>query len=128
MKLTTYPVLAAAFAIGLCADVLAEQKQEYPQISLCGPGGGKNPITRDEYIILVVEGPTISYATNSIPDAQVVDYVNKLLEVKKLSYIAVCSREGTKFGEVVRALDLLRGTKAKNIGLNVKEVPIGREL
>ena len=76
---------------------------------------------------MVIEGPHISYETNQIPGTEVVEYVNKLLEVKNVSYIGVYTREGTKYGDVVRALDVLRGTKAKNIGLSMTELPLGRE-
>jgi len=127
MKLMTHRMLLAVFAIGLCADVLAEEKQEYPRISLSGPGGGPSPIGREELIMLVVDGPTLSYDKNPIASTEAVEYVNKLLEVKNVSYIGVYTREGTKYGDVVRALDVLRGTKAKNIGLSMKELPLGRE-
>lgn len=127
MKLMTFRILIAVFAIGLYGDVFAAEKQEYPQISLCGPGGGRTPPDRDEFIILVIDGPTISSDTKPIPSAEVVEYVNKLLELKKVSYIGVYTREGTKYGDVVQAIDILRGTKAKNIGLSMKEIPVGRE-
>lgn len=127
MKLMTYRLLIVVFAFGLCADLLAVEQQEYPRISLCGPGGGKNPVSRDEFITLVIEGPTLSYEANPIPATEVVEYVNKLLDVKNVSYIGVYTREGTKYGDVVRALDTLRGTKAKNIGLSMTELPVGRQ-
>jgi hypothetical protein len=53
--------------------------------------------------------------------------VNKLLSVRDVSYIGVYTREGTKYGDVVRALDILRSTKAKNISLSMVELPLGRE-
>jgi biopolymer transport protein ExbD len=120
-------MLMAVFAIGLCSGLLAEERREYPQVSLCGPGGSKTPISRDDYIVLVVEGPTLSYEANPIPGADVVEFVNHLLQVKKVSYIGVYPREGTKYGDVVHAVDLLRGTSAKNIGVSMKELPLGRE-
>ena len=107
--------------------MLAQEKQDYPRISLCGPGGSKNPISRDEFIILVIEGPNLFYDTNPIPNADVVEFVNKLLKVKDVSYIGVYTREGTKFGQVVQALDILRKTNAKNIGVSMAELPVGRD-
>ena len=127
MKLMTTRLLIAVFALGLCADLLAEEQREYPRVSLCGPGGSKAPKTKEEYITLVIEGPSLSYEANPIPGTDVVEYVNKLLEVKNVSYIGIYTREGTKYGDVVRALDILRGTKAKNIGLSMAELPAGRQ-
>jgi len=120
-------MLIALFALGLCADVLAQEKQEFPRISLCGPGGGKNPVNPDEFIILVIEGPNLFYDTNPIPGADAVGFVNKLLKTKGVSYIGVYTREGTKFGQVVQALDVLRKTDAKNIGVSMTELPMGRD-
>ena len=116
----------AVFAIGLFGDVLAVEKQDHAQIYLCGPATGHVLPGPSEFIILVVEGPTISYDTNTIPNADVVEYVNKLLEIKNVSYIGIYTREGTKYGDVVRALDVLRDTKAKSIGISMKELAIGR--
>ena len=127
MKLMASRLLLALFAIGLCADVFAQEKQEYPRISICGPGGGKTPVGPDEFITLVVEGPVLSYDKNLIASTEVVEYVNKLLEVKKVSYIGVYTREGTKYGDVIRAIDILRGTTAKNIGLSMQELAPGRQ-
>ena len=127
MKLMTFRMLVAVFAIGLCADVLAEEKAEFPQVSFSWPGASKKPMNQDEFIKLVIEGPTLSYEANPIASASVVEYVNKLLDVKKVSYIAVYTREGTKYGDVVNAIDVLRGTKAKNIGLSTKEIPPGHQ-
>jgi biopolymer transport protein ExbD len=127
MKLITYRALIILFAIGLCADVLAEEKKEYPHISFVGPGGGKDPVSRDQFVILVIEGPFISYDTNPIPSAGVVEYVNNLLKVKNVSYIGVHTREGIKYGDVVRAIDTLRKTNAKEVGVSMIELPVGRE-
>lgn len=127
MKPITYRIIAAVFAIGLCSPLLAEEQPAYPRVSLCGQGGSKNPTNRDEYIILVIEGPNLSYETSRIPGTDVVEYVNKLLEVKKVSYIGVYTREGTKYGDVIRAIDILRETQAKNIGISMTEIPVGRE-
>jgi biopolymer transport protein ExbD len=127
MKTTIPRILMTLFAIGLCADVLAAEKQEYPQVSLCGSGGAKSPTSPDQFITLVVDGPVISYDGSPIPINGVVDYVNVLLKTKDVSYIGVYTRVGTKYGDVIRAIDLLRGTKAKNIGLSMTEIPVGRE-
>ncbi len=128
MKLTTCRVLLAGFAVGLCADGLAQEKREYPQVSMCGPGASKNPVSRDSLVILVIEGSHLSSDANPIPSAGSVDYINDLLKSKNVSYIGVYTREGVKYGDVVRAIDLLRLTHAKNIGISMSALPVGREL
>ena len=125
MKIMTPRLLIAVFALGLCSAVLAQENA--PRISMCGPGGTPNPLPRDQFIILVVEGPNLFYDTNPIPSTDVVDFVNKLLKTKGVSYIGVYARVGTKFGEVVQALDVLRKTDAKNIGVNMAELALGRD-
>lgn len=75
---------------------------------------------------MVVEGDSLSYDGNPIPSADVVHYVNKLLDVKKVSYIGVYSREDTKYGDVIKAIDVLRGTTAKNISVSMVELTPGR--
>lgn len=55
-----------------------------------------------------------------------VEYVNTLLKTKDVSYIGVYTREGVKYGDVVRAVDVLRKTNAKNIGISMTELPAGR--
>jgi len=127
MKTMKYRILSAVLAIGLCADLLAEDRREYPQVALCVPGGSKNPAKKDEYVVLVVEGSYLSYEKSPIQYPEVITYVNQLLSDKKVSYIGLCAREGTKFKDLIRAVDLLRETNATNIGISVKELPLGRE-
>lgn len=127
MKPMTYRLLLAVFAIALCADLHSAEKREFPQVSLIGPGASTTPANRDEFILLVVEGPHLTYESNMVPTTGVVDYVNNLLKVKKVSYIGVYTREGVKYGDLVRAIDLLRQTDAKSIGVSMKELPAGKE-
>ncbi len=127
MKKTTFRALIAIFAIGLCAELLAEERPAYPNISFVGPGSGQKAVSRDQFVLLVVEGPFISYESQPIPSGGVVDYVNNLLKIKNVSYIGVHSREGVKFGDIIRALDILRKTNAKDIGVSMIELPAGRE-
>lgn len=127
MKQMTYRTLIAIFAIGLCAEVLAEEKPAYPNISFVGPGSGKKTVSRDQFVLLVVEGPFISYESQPIPSAGLVDYVNNLLKIKNVSYLGVHAREGVKYGDIIRAIDLLRKTEAKDIGVSLIELPAGRE-
>ena len=121
-------ILMTVLAVGLCADGLAAAKTEYAQISLCAPGSSKNPVPKNEVLVLVIEGPMLSYDAKPIPAAGVVETVNDLLKINPASYIGVYTREGIKYGDVVRALDVLRQTTAKNIGVSMSELPAGREL
>jgi len=128
MKNMTCRLLVAVFAIGLGADLLASENIEPARISLAGTGGRNSKIITEDYIVLVVEGASLSYDGNPIPNTEAIDYVNKLLEVKNVSHIGVYAREGARYGDVVHALDLLRTTKAKNIGLSMNELPLGRQI
>lgn len=127
MKPLTYPTLIALFALGLCSAVRAEDKPAYPNIAFVGPGSGKTTISRDQLVLLVVEGPFISHEGKPVPSAGIVDYVNSLLKIKNVSYLGVHSREGVKYGDVIRAIDVLRKTNAKDIGVSMIELPAGRE-
>jgi biopolymer transport protein ExbD len=121
-------ILMTVLAVGLCADGLAAAKTEYASISLCAPGSSKNPVPKNEVLVLVIEGPMLSYDAKPIPAAGVVETVNDLLKINQASYVGVYTREGIKYGDVVRALDVLRQTTAKNIGVSMSELPAGREL
>ncbi|MEO6995047.1 MAG: hypothetical protein ABI273_15680 [Lacunisphaera sp.] len=121
-----YRILMALLAIGLCSDGLAQENGEFPRIGLVGKGAGKTPVNPDQFVILVVEGPYLSYEKNQIPEGGVVEYVNALLKTKNVSYIGIYTREGVKYGDVVRAVDELRKTNAKNIGISMTELPAGR--
>lgn len=127
MKLMTCRILIAVIAIGLGADGLAAEKTDYPRISFSWPGQAKNPMGRDEVIFLVVEGSSLSFDANPISDGDVVNYVNKLLDVRKVTHIGVYSREGTKYGDVVKTIDALRGTNAKSISVSMVELAAGRQ-
>lgn len=127
MKLMTVRSLIAVVAIGLGADGLAAEKTDLARVSFSFPSQAKHTIGPDEVIYLVVEGASLSYEATPIPESDVVTYVNKLLDIKKVAYIGVYSREGTKYGDVVKAIDLLRGTNAKNISVSMKELPAGRQ-
>jgi biopolymer transport protein ExbD len=126
MKSIKYPLLLAVLAIGFCAAVRADDKSDFPRISFVGPGTG-HAMDPSQYIKLVVEGATLSFEKNPVPEAGEVDYVNDLLKIKNVSMIAVFTREGIKYGDVVRAIDLLRKTNAKNVGVSMVQLAPGRE-
>ena len=121
-----YRIIIALFVLGFCADVFAADKQDFPRVSFISRQNGKSTATRDQFLILVVEGPYISYETNPIPSPGEVDYVNNLLKIKGVSYIGIHVRDGVKYGDVVRAIDLLRKTNATDIGVSMILIPPGR--
>jgi len=123
MKKTLVLVL---LAIGLCADVLATEQTDYPQITFVFPKTGGLTLPREQFVMLVVEAGFISHENTPLPSDGTVEYVNNLLKAKSVSYLAVHVREGTKYGELVRALDILRKTTAKSIGVSMTELPVGR--
>ncbi len=121
-------LLVAAFVIGFSSSLRADEPREYAQVTLTGASDGKRPTTpRDQLVILVVDGDVITHDASPIPTADVVPLVNALLKEKKISLIGVYVREGTKYGDVVRAVDILRQTTAKNIGVSMHMIPPGRE-
>ncbi len=119
-------ILIAMIAIGLCADLLAADTKDYPQISFVLPGSSGVTVSRDQFVSLVVEAGFISHDEKPIPADAVVAYVDNALKAQNASYIGVHIREGIKFGEVVKALDVLRRTSAKSIGVSMIELRSGR--
>ena len=119
-------LLIAMIAIGLCADLLADGAKAYPQISFVLPGSSSGSVSRDQFVTLVVEAGFISHEDKPIPADAVVTYVDNALKAQNASYIGVHIREGIKYGEVVKALDVLRRTAAKSIGVSMIELRSGR--
>ncbi len=126
MKFPKYPLLMAVLAFGFCALLRAEDKADFPRISFVGQGKG-NPPGPDQYIKLVVEGPYLTFEKSEVPEAGAVDYVNNLLKIRNVSFIAVFAREGVRYGDVMKAIDLLRKTNAKNVGVSMVQLAPGRE-
>lgn len=127
MKPILQRTLLVFLAIGLCSPLVAQEHKDYAQVSFSVPGGSKHQMSRDQFITLIIDGPVLTYESDPIPSDQVVEYVNKLLEVKNVSYVGLYIREGTTFGDVIRAVDVLRKTKTKNIGVSVSEIPVSRK-
>lgn len=127
MKPISYRTLVAVLALGLGTEMLAVDRSDYPQVSLVGPGAGKNPVDRSQFIILVVEGSFVSHDSHPIPATGLVEYVNNVLKTRKVAYIGVYTREGVKYGDVVQAIDVLRKTNASNIGVSMAQLAPGRE-
>lgn len=121
-KLIPLVILAVCFS----GSSFAGDHGDYANIVLCPPGVSKNPMPKDKFITLVIDGPVIFYDTTPISDSDVLSYVNTLLETKRVSYIGVYIRQGTKYGDVVRGLDMLRKTTAKDVGLSMTELAPGQ--
>lgn len=120
-------IILVVFALGLGVSVFAAETN-YPPITFMPPPHQPRPMSNDQFVVLVVEGDSISYDKNPVPRGAVVDYVNDLLKRKGVSNLAVHIREGVKFGDMVKALDALRHTKAQSISVSMVPLPIGREI
>ena len=114
--------------IALCAfgSLVAKESGDYARVAFYGPGGVKGPVDDSKYLKLVLEGPNFSYDSTVVVGSEIVPFVNALLEQRGVSIVAVFVREGTTYGDVVRGIDLLRGTNAQNIGVGMRELPHGR--
>lgn len=119
-------LLLSLLAIGFCTTLLGEEPKNFPQISFVLPSTGGTPISKDQFVTLIVEAGFISHDDKPIPAEAVVAYVDNALKAQNASYIGVYIREGIKFGEVVKALDVLRHTTAKSIGVSMAELSSGR--
>lgn len=125
MKFCCNRLLLGVLAVGLASPLFARSEQDRPQVTLCPPSNGKHPMPRDQFVTLVIEGAALFYDGKPIPHENTVEFVNELLKTNGVSYIGVYAREGTKFGDLVNAIDLLRETTAKNIGVSTLEMPTG---
>lgn len=126
MKTIAQRILSAVFAIGLCSSLLGQNQKEYAQVSFCVPGSSEHPMSRDQFVTLVIDGPVLMYESTPIPNDEVVAYVNKLLQMKGVAYIGLYIRDGTTYGDVIRAVDTLRKTNTKSIGVSVTPTPMSR--
>lgn len=122
-----YRLLIVLAVICVGSVLRADGGTDYARISFVGPGKGKIVTDRNQFVALVVEGPYISCDKSRIPDEGLVEYVNTILKTKGASYLAVYARQGVKYGEVVKAIDVLRKTDAKDIGVSTIELAAGRE-
>ena len=119
-------LLFVIIAIGLCTELLASEKKDYPQISFVLPGNSGSSVPRDQFVTLVVEPGFISHDEKPIAGDAVVAYVDNALKAQNASYLGIYIREGIKYGDVVKALDVLRKTTAKSIGVSMIELSAGR--
>jgi len=127
MNKISFAGLSMIAVLSVFLSARAEDKHESPQVSLCGTSGYCLPARRESFVLLVLEEGALYWDKKPIPNAEVISYVNGLLKAKKVSIVGVYAREGSKFGDVVRAVDLLRGTNAEHIGVSISEIPYDRE-
>lgn len=121
-------LLSAILALGVSGHALAASAADYPPISFVVPGGSNTQVDKTKYLFLVVETGFISHESNPIAAETVSEYINNTLKARDATMLAVHIRQGVKFGDVVQALDLLRKTHAKSIGVSMVELPHGKEL
>lgn len=109
------------------SSALAASSADHPPIAFVVPGASTTPVDRSQFLFLVVEAGFISHEGQPITAEAITDYVNNALKAQGATKLAVHIRQGIKFGDVVQALDLLRKTEAKSIGVSMVELAPGRE-
>jgi biopolymer transport protein ExbD len=125
MKRSLLPLLLVA--LGFSAEAFAASKVSYAPISFVVPGTSSVPVDTSQFLILVVERGFLSHNGSPIPDGGVVSYVNRALKEQGATSVGVHIRQDIRFGEVVQALDELRKTDAKSIGVSMAELAPGKE-
>ena len=119
--------IVALFALGVCAGLFAEESKTYPQISFVLPSTSGSTVSRDQIVTVVVEPGFLSHEETPIPEDGVASYIDNVLKAKNASYIGVYVRQGVKYGDLVKALDQLRLSSAKSIGVSMNELPPGKQ-
>ena len=119
--------LSLILAFVISTPAFAAANADYPPISFVAPSSGRSPVDKTQFLMLVVEPGFISCDGVAIPQAGVIGYVNGALKAKGASFLGVHIRQGIKFGDVVKALDELRKTEAKSIGVSMVELAPGKE-
>ena len=127
MNKITFVALTIAVAVSSNLEARSEDKPEAPRVQLCSIGSNYVPARKEDFVLLVLEAGTLFWDKKPIPAEDVVSYVNGLLKQNKVSNIGVYVREGAKYGDVVRAVDLLKRTDAREIGVSSSEIPYGKE-
>lgn len=112
-------------ALGLSASAYASGNTDLGRISFVKPGAGVRTSEPSPHVKLVVEGAFVSHDKTPLPAEVLIEHVDKLLKANNATSLAIYVREGTKYGDVVRALDTLRKTAAKDIGVSTVEIPAG---
>lgn len=121
-------LLSTILVLGFSVPALAASTADHPPISFVVPGSSSTPVDRSQFLFLVVEAGFISHDGSPIAAEAVTDYINNALKEQGATKLAVHIRQGIKYGDVVQALDLLRKTEAKSIGVSMVELAPGRDL
>lgn len=121
-------LLLATLAVGLGASSLMAAEGNFARISFVAPGPGNSTVDPSQFVTVIVEGPYITHDKTPLLAEGEVEYLDKMLKNQGASYIAVHIRQGVKYGDVIRALDTLRRTTAKNIGVSMIEVPASKDI
>jgi biopolymer transport protein ExbD len=121
-------ILVAVLAFGSVSGLLAQEQPRYAPLTLAVASSGKPTASPDQVVTLVVDRGLITYESTPISYENVITYVDTLLVNNKAANVLVYVRAGTKYGEAMKALDLLRQTNAKAIGINPVELSFGREI
>ncbi len=117
------------FLLALGLGTAAHAATDHARIAFVKPGVAKGVVMdSSQYVKLVIEGPFVSHDKIPVSDEGLIDYVDKILKSSGATYLAIYVREGIKFGDVVRTLDSLRKTSAKDIAVNTVEIALGRDL
>jgi biopolymer transport protein ExbD len=120
-------LLSLILTLSISVQALAASDTDYPPISFVGPSKAGPSIDKTQFLVLVVEQGFISHNSTPIPQGGVVNYINSTLKAQGASFLGVHIRQGIKFGDVVKALDELRKTEAKSIGVSMVELAPGKE-
>jgi biopolymer transport protein ExbD len=121
-------ILVAVLAFGSVSGLLAQTSPHYAPVTLAVPSSGRPTTTPDQVVTLVIDHALVTYESNPVPYENVITFVDTLLANNKAANLLVYVRAGTKYGEAMTALDLLRQTRAKAIGISPTELPVGREI
>ena len=122
-------LVIALLTFGLTSAAFAEQsRSQHPPISFVVPSAGTSTVSKDQFLVVVIESAHISHHGVPISADGLVDYLNETMSTENAAYIAVHIRDGVTYGDVVRSLDALRKTTAKSIAVSMKELPVGREV
>ena len=121
------PIRFVLLGICLFAGALAAERAAHPPISFVLPGSGSSTVDRTQFLIVVVEPGFLSHENTPLPSDSVIAYINNALKAQGASYLGIHVRQGVRFGDLVRALDELRKTDAKSVGVSMSELPVGRD-
>lgn len=118
----------AVLALGLASLSLTAGAADYPPVSFVIPGGVSVSPEKTPPLQVIVEADGLLLENHPIPNAELVASINSALKAQGAVTIAVHIRQGIKFGDVVRAIDELRKTDAKAIGVSTVELAPGQTL